>query len=154
MSTLPASLDVLPAEIRLLILSYVPDIPTLVSLALSCKAFFQSLRSTESRTTSDVLLYQVGAAVLPDAMACLESSICRPFSRRKLETFVDYVVELDEMEYEYRLVPSIPLNKALRISKFHHYVEHLSVGLMKENNLADGDGEEFYLIDAQTETLC
>ena len=144
MSTSPAGLDVLPAEIRLLILSSVPDIPTLVSLALSCKAFYQSLRSIESRVKRDVLLRQVGADVMPDAMACLESSIRRPFSRRKLEEFVTYVVDSDAVGYGEGLDPSISLKQALRISKLHHYVEHLSVGLMKENNLGDGDGEGFY----------
>ncbi|KAI1109804.1 hypothetical protein F5Y14DRAFT_390502 [Nemania sp. NC0429] len=116
----------LPAELLQMILEALPDVLSLHNAVLSCSLFYHTFSHVQSTVTTRVLLNQVNLDVLPEAIMAAESILLRPHDSdpTSYRTIMKFVVENLQKR------PSPPrswtLQKALRVSRLHSYVDVLT----------------------------
>lgn len=118
----PSPLESLPVELVRLILSALPDVISLQTAILSSPTFYRPFVGAQSAITSHVLLRQIDATVLPDAVLAVSASrlqacdetdrleLVREFSRKNLGG-------------KAMLPKTWPLQEAVAIAKLHVYVD-------------------------------
>jgi hypothetical protein len=79
----------MPLEVREAIMKSLPDLPSLNSLIRSCSTFRDTFGQARPVIASCVLSHQLGPALLPEAVAVLESSRIETWSPDVLSTFVE-----------------------------------------------------------------
>jgi hypothetical protein len=116
----------LPAEVKQAILSAIPDIPSLISAALTCSPLYHTFKDAESLITTSVLLNQIDKDVLPEAILALESSKISPVTKPEVEDFA---------RQQLRVRNAAPLrwtvSDALPLSKFHEAVHFFAEDFTK-----------------------
>ncbi|KAK7967580.1 uncharacterized protein PG986_001857 [Apiospora aurea] len=75
--TRPSTLEGLPVELVRLVLAGLPDVASLRATVLSCPIFYGAFQEAEAAIVKQVLLNQMDASVLPEAMAAAESTRLR-----------------------------------------------------------------------------
>ncbi|KAJ2988039.1 hypothetical protein NUW58_g4185 [Xylaria curta] len=124
----PGPIEGLPVELVRMILSALPDVVSLQAAALSCPLFYTAFLDAETSIATNVLLNQVDASVLPEAIAASESSWLRPHDtvprRQTRKVITDFVA--GNLCQRPTLPKSWLLKKALHIGRFHSCVEQLA----------------------------
>ncbi|CZR55846.1 uncharacterized protein PAC_05734 [Phialocephala subalpina] len=115
-----AAFEKLPIEVRHGVMSFLPDV-NMRSMALSCRSFYDALKSGEPLITKRVLFKTIEDGVLLEAIAVLESSRLRSRTGRTISKFVAQHVELRGIP-----TPTWNLSNALPISKIHSHVHHFA----------------------------
>ncbi|KAF2276994.1 uncharacterized protein EI97DRAFT_305534 [Westerdykella ornata] len=79
----------LSVELKQMILSNLPDVLSLRSAALSCRALYDALLSAETIITTRVLLNQVDFDVLPEANITQEAFRLEPCTEEGIQNFIE-----------------------------------------------------------------
>jgi hypothetical protein len=119
-----SALEVLPIEVKQAIMSTLPDVWSLKSIALTSSPLYRAFTGAEVLITSRVLLNEVELDVLPEAAAALESSRLKPWTRQRIQDFV--------FQHLYSRGPppqKWTLSDALLISKLYDYVHYFAADL-------------------------
>ena len=122
-----SALERMPVEIRQQLLGLLPDLMSLRSAILTCSSFHQAFISAEVLLTTSVLKNQVDLEVLPEAVAALESSYLRPWTRERIQDFVHY--HLDSRKSQ---LPSWTLSEALPLDSLHRHVQSFAAAFALE----------------------
>lgn len=124
----PASpLARLPPELKQEILSALPDVWSLRSMALTCSSFYNAFINAERLITTRVLKNHVAADVLPDAIAALRSSQVEPWMWREIREFGS-----KRLHSQASPPASWTMVDALAVSNLHSCVEYWSEKFVKE----------------------
>ncbi|KAK8136767.1 hypothetical protein PG984_004707 [Apiospora sp. TS-2023a] len=129
----PGPVEGLSVELVRLVLSALPDVASLRATILSCPLFYSAFLEAEGAITTRVLLGQIDASVLPEAIAALESSRLRLDGGE--EIYNEGVVRafMDQNLRHRPLVPrSWSLLEALRVTQLHVSVGELVAKFINE----------------------
>lgn len=129
----PSPVEGLSVELVRLVLSALPDVASLRATISSCPVFYSAFLEAEAAITTRVLLKQINASVLPEAIAALESSrLCLNDD----EESCDEGAILAFMDQNIRHRPVVPsswsLLEALRVTQLHGPVGELAVSFVNE----------------------
>ncbi|KAK8065480.1 hypothetical protein PG997_012227 [Apiospora hydei] len=131
--TRPSTLEGLPVELVRLVLAGLPDVASLQATVLSCPLFYGAFQEAEAAIATQVLLNQMDASVLPEAMAAAEST------RLRLHPDAEPLAEMAVagfMDRNLRNRPAPPtswsLLDALRVARLHAAVEEFAVRFANE----------------------
>ncbi|TGJ80711.1 hypothetical protein E0Z10_g8051 [Xylaria hypoxylon] len=116
----------LPVELLRMILEFLPDASSLYTAVLSCSLFHSILWGAEEAITAQVVLNQMGAGVLPEAMMAFESAPLRPHNTdpKSRQAISDYIVQnIQQRPNPPRLCS---LRRALYLSRLHFCVDALA----------------------------
>ncbi|KAK8034858.1 hypothetical protein PG993_009853 [Apiospora rasikravindrae] len=131
--TRPSPLEGLSVELVRLVLSALPDVASLRATVLSCPLFYRAFLKAEAAIATQVLLNQIDASVLPEAMATAESARLRLHAD---EGPLDEMAVIGFMERNLRHRPAAPtswsLLDALRVARLHSAVEGFGVRFANE----------------------
>lgn len=122
----PSPIEKLSIELVRMVLSAIPDVASLREAALSCPLFYRAFFDAETAITTQVLLNQIDASVLPEATAASESSSLRPHDPepQSRQDIFDFVAR------NLRQRPTPPkswlLGEALRLGRLHFHVDGLA----------------------------
>lgn len=115
-------IESLSVELQQIILSNIPDVLSLRSAALSCRALYNALLSAETIITTRVLLNQVSFDVLPEAYITQEASCLEPHTEKNVRDFIARHL------HERRPPPEIwTLCDAVLAAKLHACVSELAL---------------------------
>ena len=114
-----ANMRELPFEVVQAIMSALPDVCSLRSMAQSSSFMYQAFSDAENRLTSSVLSNAIGLDILPEAVAALESSQLEPWTRQRIQEFLS-------QHFRVRRAPPqrYTLSKALQISKLYSHIDY------------------------------
>ncbi|KAJ0164673.1 hypothetical protein CTA2_474 [Colletotrichum tanaceti] len=112
----------MPDEIWVSILSYLPDFHCLRNVALVSSTHLRCATSA----CRQVLLNEIGHSTLPDAIAALESSKIHPKDQHLVVGFSDA-----NLKRRAPVPPTINLSDGAALSKLHRYVSHLGSKLQE-----------------------
>lgn len=110
------SLGGLSAEIWLIIFRAISDIPSLRALALTNSVLHEIFTSNASSISFAVLSNEIPATILPEAIAAWSASHITPWSRLRVQGFLQQY----HSNREAQCSQSWTLSKALGVSKLHH----------------------------------
>jgi hypothetical protein len=112
-----SALEALPIEVKQAIMSTLPDVRSLRSIALTSSSLYHTFRNAEGLITSKVLLNEVEFDVLPEAAAALESSRLKPWTRQRIQDFV-----LEHLHIRRPPPQKCTLSDALLISELYGHI--------------------------------
>lgn len=115
-------LGLLPIEVKLVIMSALPDVWSLTSTALTCSSLYRILADNEALLTSKVLLNETNFDILPEAVAALESSRLKPWTRQHIRDFTFQHLHARKLPTQ-----RYALSDALHISKLYYHVRYFAV---------------------------
>ena len=119
-----SALEVLPIEVKQAIMSTLPDVWSLKSIALTSSPLYRAFTGAEVVITSRVLLNEVELDVLPEAAAALESSRLKPWTRQRIQDFV-----FQHLHSRGPPPQKWTLSDALLISKLYDHVYYFTADL-------------------------
>ncbi|KAK7935315.1 hypothetical protein PG985_000810 [Apiospora marii] len=129
----PSPVEGLSVELVRLVLSALPNVASLRATVLSCPIFYSAFIGAEVAITTRVLLGQIDASVLPEAIAALESSRLR---RNDGQELCDEGAVLAFMDQNLRHRPDVPrswsLTEAFRVTQLHVPVSELAIRFVNE----------------------
>ncbi|KAI1178163.1 hypothetical protein F4777DRAFT_586814 [Nemania sp. FL0916] len=119
-------IEALAVELIRMILSALPDVASLQAAVLSCPMFYNSFINAEKSITSSVLLNQVGATVLPEAITAFKSSQMRRPSTElwNPQPIADFFAQNPRQELA--LLKSWSLKDAVHVGRLHACVKELA----------------------------
>ncbi len=123
-ANLKSALEVLPVEAKQDIMSTLPDVWSLKSIALTSSSLYHAFTDAEVLITSQVLLNEVEFDVLPEAAAALESSRLKPWTRQRIQDFV-----FQHLRSRRPPPQKWTLSDALLISKLYDHVHYFAADL-------------------------
>ncbi|KAI0112211.1 hypothetical protein GGR51DRAFT_568997 [Nemania sp. FL0031] len=135
----PNLINRLPPEIAFKILSALPDIRSLQAVVLSCRTFYSAFSGIKDSIANNVLLNQVDIDVLPEAitMSAAKSTLLPSFEDgREREQAISNFIRQNVAQRP--KPPQIwPLDRSLRIGRFHSCVEQWAMRYIAHVPAAD-----------------
>ncbi|KAK7953507.1 hypothetical protein PG988_014201 [Apiospora saccharicola] len=129
----PSPVEGLSVELVRLVLSAIPDVASLRATILSCPLFYSAFLEAEGTITTRVLLGQIDASVLPEAIAALESSRLRLDGGEEIYNEGAVRAFMDQNLRHRPMVPrSWSLLEALRVTQLHVSVGELVAKFINE----------------------
>ena len=113
------SLSILPAEIKYIIFSFLPDAASLYSLISTCSSFYYSFLDCESSILAQTLRNQLDPSLMPDALATFKISELTLWCKETVDDLVG-LYRSGEMP---SLLQKLTLRHALAITKMHNHVQ-------------------------------
>ncbi|RDL31018.1 Uncharacterized protein BP5553_09807 [Venustampulla echinocandica] len=116
-----SAIDMLPVEIIQALMSALPNVASLKSMALACPSFYRAFNDSQMLITTHVLLNEVDPGILPEAFAVLQSSRVRSWTRQGVTDFVSRHLNIRTASAQ-----SWTLSDALLISKLHFHIHYFA----------------------------
>lgn len=138
-----ASLGGLPTDILLVLFRALSDIPSLRALSLTNSGLHEIFIKHASSISFAVLSNEIPATILPEAIAAWSSSNIKPWSRSRVQRFLqDY-----HANREAQMSQSWTLFKALKVSKLHQrsrfFASEFSASVLSTNPVSGSPTPNF-----------
>jgi F-box domain len=115
-------IESLPPELVQHILSFVPDVTSLLATILTCSSVYNAFIGVEVHITSQLVRNFMDVEVLPEAAAALKSSGLAPWTLESMQKFVD-----DQLLSRQAPLLSWTLSEALPLNHLHRHVEYFAL---------------------------
>ena len=112
-------LEGLPVEIKQLIFSFLPDIPSLAALISTCSSLYYSFLDRESYILAQILPSQIPSSLIASALATFKSSATIPGTKESTDSLATLYTSSETPAS----LPRLTLRSALAFSRMHDHVQ-------------------------------